>query len=133
MLGTKTIAGYASEFQHWAYGVIPQMPQSYFVSTHQPASVGVQGLAGRIDVLQGLRNLPQGWTNKQNYEELEKWLSSANEAWIDQDYKYSTRNQIFSLFSMLNRKDMFEDLTAEGSIGYHLYGQKPRGLVNFLI
>lgn len=133
MPGTKTVAGYASEYQHWAHDVIPQKSQSYLVSTHQPASVGFQELAGRIDVLQGLRNLPQGWTNKQNYEELEKWLGTANETWIDQDYKYSTRNQISSLLSMLNRKDIFEDLTAEGSIGYHLYGSKPLGLVNFLL
>ncbi|KFZ00102.1 hypothetical protein V498_00285 [Pseudogymnoascus sp. VKM F-4517 (FW-2822)] len=131
--GSKTVAGYASEFQHWAYDNFAQKSETYFLSTHLPPSLIIRQLAERINVLQGLRKLPPGWTNKQNYEELEKWIGKTDDIWIDHDYRYSMVNQVSSLLSMLNRKEIFEDWTVGGSIGHHLHGTKPRAVVNYLL
>ncbi|PWW72109.1 hypothetical protein C7212DRAFT_287205 [Tuber magnatum] len=131
--GTKTVEGYASEFQHWADQHIPKDPETCFVSTHPAPSLGVKELIERINIIQGSRKLPWGWMDKQKFEDLQKWIGKTNETWIDQSYKYSMVNQVDTLLSMLNRVDMFEDLRVGGSIGYHLFGPKSHGLANFLL
>lgn len=125
--------GYAAEFQHWANQNIPKDPETCLVATHPAPSLSVKELIQRINIIQGSRKLPWGWTDKQNFEDLQKWIGKTNETWIDQSYKYSMTNQVSTLLSMLNRRDMFEDLNVGGSIGYHLFGPESHGLANFLL
>jgi hypothetical protein len=126
------VEGYASEFQNWANENIPKDPETCFVSTHPAPSLSVKELVQRINIIQGSRKLPWGWTDKQNFEDLQKWIGKTNETWIDQSYKYSMTNQVSMLLSMLNRSDMFEDPRVGSSIGNHLFGSESHGLANFL-
>jgi hypothetical protein len=127
------VEGYACEFQLWANQNIHKDPISYMVSTHTAPSLTTKELVERINIVQRSNKLPWGWTNKNKYDDLIKWIGNTNETWTNEAYKYELSNQVSTLLSMLNRRDMFDDLRDGGSIGYFLFGPESHGFPNFLL
>ena len=133
--GTISIEGYANEAWNYEEEFGRQRDSTIFVSTAKVPGIQAKRLLRRLDELK--RDPGRlGWSPDQDDLDLEDFLFTGS-TWINPTYAKDRTRWIGDLYSALNRRDIYTDLTTTSSVTIEWTqerntGDGGNGLWNFL-